>query len=324
MTLRKVFNALSVYFFYACSVLFKTTKRGAYPVSISVEPGTSCNLQCLECPSGQRAFTRPTGSIDFDLYKKIVDEFAPNLSNLILYFQGEPFLHKQFFDLVRYASVEKNIFTHTSTNGHYLTVSNSINTIKSGLDKLIISLDGTTSDIYEKYRKNGNFERVISGIKTIVEQKKILKSKTPFIELQFIVFRHNEHQLEEIKALAKTLGVDKLALKSAQVYEFEHDTELIPTIDKYARYRKSKSGVYEIKSTLPNRCRRLWESSVITWDGKVLPCCFDKDADFMTGYLSVTDFKTADSAVEAKAFRKAVLTDRTQFKICRNCTSGLK
>ncbi len=324
LTIRKVLNALSVYFYYLLSIVFKTTNRGGYPVSLSIEPGTSCNLRCKECPSGQRSFTRPTGQIDVKLFKKIIDESAPFLTNLIIYFQGEPFLHKQFFDIVKYAAIEKKIFTHTSTNGHYLSPDNARKTIESGLDKLIISLDGTTQDVYEKYRVSGNMSKVIEGIKNIIEARTLLKSKTPFIELQFIVFKHNEHQIEDVKQFAKQLGVDKLALKTAQIYNYDSDTDLIPTLDKYSRYRKNDAGTYEIKSTLPNRCKRLWESAVITWDGKMLPCCFDKDAAFQYGNLSSSSMKITDGNSNANEFRKAVLHNRKQFEMCRNCTSGLK
>lgn len=324
ITFRKIINAVSVYFYYGLSVVFKTIKRGGYPLSISVEPGTSCNLQCKECPSGQRSFTRPAGNIELALFKQILDEFAPYLLDVILYFQGEPFLHKQFFDLVRYASLEKKVFTITSTNGHYLTIENSQKIIESGLDKIIISFDGTTQDVYQNYRIGGNLERVKQGIQNIVEQRKLLKSKAPYIELQFIVFRHNEHQISEVKKLAADLGVDKLALKTAQIYDYKNNTELIPTIDKYSRYKKDKEGNYQIKSKLPNRCKRLWEALVVTWDGDILPCCFDKDADHRLGNLTQFSFNEIESSDVPGYFRKTVITNRKSIPICRNCSEGLK
>ncbi len=324
LSLRKALNALSVYLHYLSSILFKTTKRGGCPISISVEPGTACNLRCKECPSGQHSFTRPTGNIDFDFYQKVIDEFSPCLINLILYFQGEPFLHKNFFDLVYYASVTKNIFTVTSTNGHYLTYSDSIKTIKSGLDKIIISFDGITQEVYEKYRVSGNLETVKNGIKNLISAKKELNSKTPFIELQFIVFKHNEHQISAVKQFAKQVGVNQLSFKSAQIYDFKNNTDLITSIPKYARYKKDKNGIYQIKSKLPNRCKRLWESAVVTWDGTVLPCCFDKDATFSFGNLQTQRFKELDKNKSAKAFKQRVLKSRKSISVCTNCSEGLR
>ena len=324
LTLKKFINSVKVYASYFFSITVKYPKRFGYPISISVEPTATCNLHCPECPSGNGELTRFKGNIDFLLYKKIIDEAAPYLLNLILYFQGEPFLNKEIFKLIEYASVKKKIYTIISTNGHFLDDETSKKIIRSGLDKIIISLDGTTPETYEKYRKNGQFETVISGIKSIVSQKEKLKSKTPVIVIQFLVFKFNEHQIRDIKELSRELKVDKLELKTAQIYDFEKDKELIPSIEKYSRYRKNTNGNYEIKSKLKNRCRRLWEASVITNTGEVLPCCFDKDAKYSGGNINLFNFKATNNNEKTVNFRKNLLKNRKQIDICRNCTEGLK
>ena len=140
--------------------------------------------------------------------------------------------------MVKYAS-SKKIYTATSTNAHYLNDENAKRTVESGLDRLIISIDGTTQEIYQQYSVGGNLDKVIEGAKNIVKWKKELKSKTPFIFFQFLVVRHNEHQIEEVKKMAKEIGVDQVRFKTAQVYDYENDpNKLIPTIDKYSRYKK--------------------------------------------------------------------------------------
>ena len=152
--------------------------------------------------------------------------------------QGEPYLNPAFLDMVKYAS-SKKIYTATSTNAHYLNDENAKKTVESGLDRLIISIDGTTQDVYKQYRVGGNLEKVIEGAKNIVKWKKELNSKTPFVFFQFLVVKPNEHQIEEIKKLAKEIGVDDVRFKTAQVYDYENDpNQLIPTIDKFSRYRK--------------------------------------------------------------------------------------
>src|SRR5687767_1639399 len=141
--------------------------------------------------------------------------------------------------MVQYAS-KKAIYTATSTNAHYLTDTNAKRTIESGLDRLIISIDGTTQETYQQYRVGGKLEKVIEGAKNIVKWKKELKSKTPFVVFQFLVVKHNEHQIEDVKRLAKEIGVDDVWFKTAQVYDYKNDpNQLIPTVDKYSRYLKT-------------------------------------------------------------------------------------
>ncbi len=187
--------------------------------------------------------------------------------------------------MVKYAS-DKGIYTATSTNAHYLNDNNARKTVESGLDRLIISIDGTTQDTYQSYRVGGKLEKVLEGARNIVKWKKEMKSKTPFVFFQFLVVKHNEHQIEEIKQLAKEIGVDEVRFKTAQVYDYENDpNNLIPTNDKYSRYKKNSNGEYEFKNSLNNHCWRLWHATVISWDGLVVPCCFDKDAQHTLGDL---------------------------------------
>jgi radical SAM protein with 4Fe4S-binding SPASM domain len=226
--------------------------------------------------------------------------------------------------MVSYAS-SKGLYTATSTNAHYLNDDNARKTVESGLDRLIISIDGTTQDIYQQYRRGGKLSKVIEGTKNIVAWKKKLKSRTPFIFFQFLVVKPNEHQTGEIKKLAEECGVDEVRFKTAQIYDFENDpNQLIPQTAKYSRYRKDKNGVYQLKNSLSNHCWRLWHATVITWDGLVVPCCFDKDAQHKLGDLkgkSFTEIWKNDSYVQ---FRKSVLRGRANIDICANCSEGTK
>jgi radical SAM protein with 4Fe4S-binding SPASM domain len=187
------------------------------------------------------------------------------------------------------------------------------------LDKLIISLDGTTQESYSAYRSGGSFDKVIEGVENIVKTKSELKRKNPFIVLQFLVFRHNENELTEIKKLAKKLKVNKFELKSAQIYDFENGNILIPSNKKYSRYRKVGEK-YIIKNKLKNKCFRLWTNPVITYDGKVVPCCFDKNAEYKLGDLKKNTFNEILNDKFYKKFRKKNLSHRDIISICKNCT----
>jgi len=324
LTLRRIWNGGKVLSSYYISKWTKKPLQWGLPVSVSFEPTTSCNLRCPECPSGLRAFTRPTGMMEKKMFGEMVDQLAKDLLYLIFYFQGEPYLNPDFLDMVKYASTKK-IYTATSTNAHYLDDNNARRTVESGLDRLIISIDGTTQDVYQQYRVGGKLDKVLEGTRNIIKWKKELKSKTPFVFFQFLVVKPNEHQVDEIKKLAREIGVDEVRFKTAQVYDFKNDpNQLIPDNKKFSRYRKNNSGEYEIKNELSNHCWRLWHSPVITWDGLVVPCCFDKDAQHQMGDLKNKSFKEVWSDKEYVRFRSQILQGRKNIDICANCSEGTK
>ena len=253
-----------------------------------------------------------------DMFKNILTQIHRKLIYITLYFQGEPYLNPNFFSFVKQAR-HYNIYVATSTNGHYLNEDTANKTIESGLNRLIISVDGADQETYQQYRKGGNLEKVKEGIKILVKQRNAQKS-TLYIILQFIVFRFNENQIEAIKELAKELGVDELQLKTAQVYDYQKGNPLIPANTKYSRYTQKKDGNYALKKEIKNRCYRMWQSCVLTWDGIVVPCCFDKDATFRMGDLKTESFADIWQNNKYTAFRNEILRDRKAIEICNNCS----
>ena len=320
-TPRRLRNATALWTSFQQAKRSKEPRIVGLPFSISFEPTTACNLRCPECPSGLRSFTRPTGNLKQDLFTRVIDELAPDLWALTFYFQGEPYINPGFLDMVRYAH-EKGLYTATSTNAHFLDDAKAEATVRSGLSRLIISLDGTTQDTYSAYRKEGDLSKVIEGAKRIVEWKRRLKSRTPHVVFQFLVVKPNEHQIPEARKLAKELGVDELWLKTAQIYEPKDDHALIPTQDQYARYRRTPSGIWEVKNKLEDNCWKMWHSCVITWDGRVVPCCFDKDAHHVLGDLRTHSFKELWHSDAYNDFRRSLLHSRSSIEMCRNCSEG--
>ncbi|HEX8428292.1 SPASM domain-containing protein [Hymenobacter sp.] len=322
-TPRRVWNSTQVVGGYALSKLTGKARHWGLPVALSFEPTTSCNLRCPECPSGLRSFTRPTGMLPDDLFRKTIDEVAARLWYLIFYFQGEPYLHPNFLELVNYAS-RKGIYTATSTNAHYLNDTNARRTVESGLDRLIISLDGTTQEVYQQYRVGGKIDKVLEGTRNLLRWRKELKSSTPRVVFQFLVVQPNEHQMEEARQLAREMGVDDVWFKTAQIYDYQNGSPLIPTIDYYSRYENTGTGTWQIKNRLLNHCWKMWHSCVITWDGLVVPCCFDKDAEYRLGNLQTQSFRQLWHGTKYRDFRASLLKGRDQIEMCRNCTQGTK
>ena len=249
--LRRSWNVLKVLGSFYWSRLLSSPHHMGMPLAIAIEPTTACNLGCPECPSGLRSFSRPTGNLKKEFYKEVIDQVYKDTFYLTFYFQGEPYINPDFLEMVAYAN-QKNIYTATSTNAHFLTEENAKKTVESGLDRLIISIDGTTQEVYENYRVNGKLEKVIEGTKNIVKWKKELRSATPHIIFQFLVVRPNEHQIDNLYDLAKEMGVDEVKLKTAQVYEHQFGNPLIPENEKYSRYKKNPDGTYSIKNSYSN------------------------------------------------------------------------
>ncbi len=293
------------------------------PFSLSIEPTTACNLGCPECPSGLKQFSRPTGKLSHELHNKILDEVSKSVFYINYYFQGEPFLHPDFLQLIRDAKKRK-MYTATSTNGHFIDQKKAEEVVQSGLDRLIISLDGLTQKSYEQYRINGKLDTVLEATKYIVEAKEKLKSKTPHLIFQFLAVSANEQDIPNLFSKAKELKVDEVRIKTAQFYEFENGNALMPSNEKYSRYTKGIDGKYRLKNRMKNECWRMWSGSVITWDGKAVPCCFDKDAVHRLGDLNEHTFQEIWNSEAYSSFRKSVFSNRQEIDICKNCTEGTK
>lgn len=319
LSFSKLWNLFLLFFSFHISRLLQKPWMMGKPATLSIEPTTSCNLRCPECPSGLRSFTRPTGMIDVELFEKIVHENHRHLHYLHVYFQGEPFLHPHFSKLIEIAHAYR-VYTATSTNAHYLTQANVDKTLESGLRQLIVSVDGITQEIYENYRVGGKLSKVEDGIRRLIETRNSRQLKYPYVILQFLVTGVNEHQIPALTVWTNALGVDELQLKTTQIYDFENGSPLIPRNLAYSRYVPAGVGKWKLKHTLENKCWRMWQGTVITWDGRVVPCCFDKDAAHVFGSVKEEPLATIWNNYSYHSFRRQLLKDRRQIDICMNCS----
>jgi radical SAM protein with 4Fe4S-binding SPASM domain len=312
-------NVAGAGFAFALSSLLRKPFVSRMPVSAGIELTNLCNLKCPECSSGSGLMKREKGFMKEELYEKIVSEAGKYLFNINLYFQGEPMMHPAFF---RFIELSGKTGITVATNGHFLSKENCSKLVRSGISKLIVSLDGMDSDTYTIYRVNGDFEKVVNGIKNVSEE--IIKTGSSLeLEIQFLVNRYNESQIPGVRKFAKQVH-SSLKLKSMQVINPARTEAWMPADEKFRRYSKKTGGAFIRKNSLNNHCFRLWMNPVITWDGKVIPCCFDKDADYIMGDLNESSFMEIWHGEKFKTFRNSVLNDRKNMEICRNCTTGLK
>lgn len=293
----------------------KLTKVLGYPTTLMLEPVNYCNLKCPLCPTGQGLIKRKKEALSFENAKKIIDQLGPEIIHLRLWNWGEPLLSKDFFRIVKYAKTY-NIFVNTSTNASFLNKENARKIVDSGLDELIVSLDGASEKTYNKYRKKGSFKKVIESIKEIVRQKKIQNTNYPKIKLQFIIMKHNEHEINEIIKIARELEVDTLFLKSIGVMDIDVKEDIkkyLPTKKEFIRKSFEK---------IEDKCDYLWEEITINVDGSVVPCCRDANNKYVFGNIFKEDFKNIWNNDKIKEFRKKILENKQQIDICKFCSGN--
>ena len=296
------------------------------PFMMMVEPTNFCNLKCPLCPSGNGEMKRARGHMNLDDFKGLIDDVGEYLVLLMLWNQGEPFINKGFVEMVRYAR-DRRIPTMTSTNGHYIrNIEQARAIVASGLDEIIVSLDGVDQETYERYRVGGRFDYVIRGARLLAQAKSELGSRTPLVNLQFIVFRHNEGDIAEAERLAGELGAEKFLVKTAQVYSADEVEEFLPENDDHRRYEDDPSGELLVKGQPARGCKVLWYSSMVNWNGAVAPCCFDKDVDFGMGdsFDPAGNFGDIWRGRAYMDFREKILADRRSVDMCRNCSEGYR
>ena len=322
LTFKRLWNVAQI---LASFIISAVTKRnvvwGVAPI-LTVEPTNLCNLRCPLCVTGNGSMMRPTGMMDFDTFKRLIEDLGDRIMYIVLYQQGEPYLNRDFNKFVAYAT-QRRIYVTTSTNAHYFDERNAEAVVRSGLDTMIVSVDGVTQESYERYRVGGSLDKVMQGIRNLVAAKRRLRSKTPYIYLQFIIMRHNEHELEQMAQLSRDLGCDRFLKKTVQVENLEEAIAWLPSADRHRRYDLTDEQ-FTVKRGGKGVCPRPWLTTLVNWDGTVVPCCFDKNGNHTTGDMQQTDhFVAIWQSDEYNRFRQQMLSDRNAIDICKNCNQGI-
>lgn len=321
LTGKRLLHGLRVAGSYALARYRLAWRPPPYPLFLGVEPTTACNLRCPHCISGLRAFTRPTGTLDPALLEKVLAEVHPYLWGVLFYFQGEPTLHPQLGRLIRTAT-QYRLLTSLSTNAHLLTEEKCSEMLLAGLTHIRISVDGMTQETYARYRRGGSLAVVQEGVQRLLALRKAYRSYLPLIELQLIAFRHNYGEIAAFRAWAREIGADAAHIKTAQLLEPSSEAFETWIPPEASRYEVAPDGTLCLKGRLPNRCWRLWRAAEMTWDGQLLPCCFDKNAEYAFGSLQKATFSSVWQSPQAERFRKQVFHNRQGIDICKNCSEG--
>jgi len=309
-----------------------------YPVIAYIDPTTSyCPLRCPGCSTGLRLGLRKPHMLEWELYKSLIDEIGDYLFDIELYNWGEPLLNKQTPEFIRYAkSKEIKVVVHTNLSidlsDEYIR-----NLVRSGLDKLIASVDGATQETYEKYRRGGNLSLVRNNMQRIQAEKRALGFKTPEVIWKFLVFRHNEHEITTVRTTYKDWGADGVIIGGGWVdYNMLEVGLAYSSIPEYA---PSSEGQAQPRTKTdhkrrPPRCSFLYECLTLNSDGSVSPCCAvgDENDDFAKyspsgGFFSAWNsdkFRTARSLFSKPEilWARKDKPDNDVINVCQRCVAG--
>ena len=255
--------------------------------------------------------------MDWDTYLRILKQVQATAHTIQFYFQGEPLLNPLLPRMIARAH-EVGLFTIVSTNAQALTHTLAQELVKSGLNRIIVSIDGFSEESYAAYRVGGDLHRALEGLQFLREAKAEYSSSI-CIELQVLRLRSNEHEWQWIRQHYRTLGATRLVFKTAQLYDYQHGHPLLPTDERYSRYKKGEDGKYHLTRKKKSSCYRLWSGCVVTTMGLVLPCCYDKDSEHAFGSLLEQNIEQIWHNKNADDFRRQVLLNRHAIPICQEC-----
>lgn len=279
---KKLFRKLSNYIICEKEKGERKNFLTGLPYWLVIDPCNYCNLACPFCPTGQGRGARGKGIFKPDDFEKILAEIGPELLHIDFVNWGEPTLNKDLFKMIRLAK-SHNIDTKIDSNFNCLEEKDMEEMILSGLDKVIVSLDGLTPETYAKYRVGGDFRKAMNNMVALVKKKKELGRDNPYVSWQFLVFRHNEHEVENARALAQDIGVDHIGITKA----FIGDPEWFPSSPLYSHYAvnggdggNGNKGAHTsdlFKQPQAAMCDWPWETLVVNPNGSVSVCCSVED-----------------------------------------------
>ena len=310
----RIVNYIAIWPGYWISVIIKKPVLFSQPFALSAEPVRGCNLSCSGCPAGNIS-GKEIKTIEADLFKRIINDVASHTFYLQLWFQGEPLLHTEIDTLIQYAR-QKKMFVVIASNGILLNASVCEMLIKSGLSKIIVSINvsGKKSD----FNVGGNYTNGKNNISLLSELKKKHKTSFPIIEAQMTVNAENEALTDMFKKEMKACGANKISLKTTW-FENLNDINL-PVPVKHSRYCKNPDGTWRPKKAIRNKCFRIFSTIVVTYNGDVVPCCFDKNIKYSMGNISEHNLMEIWKSERFNKYRSHVLKNRKINDICRNCT----
>ena len=283
----------------------KTTASG-YPEIFNIEVTNYCPMNCLMCP--RKYMRRSLGYMDFELFKKIIDQLKGYTNSVWLHHFGDPLMHPQLDKFIDYAKAA-GIKTQLSTNPVLLTIDNIKKLIN--LDYLHLSLDGSTESTYKKLRgQNADYKKAVENINNL-----FLMKKRPYTVLAIIKMKETESEIEDFKKKWSNI-VDEVEIK-----EFTTWDGSVEEIKELAS-EEQLSIAYKEQPTYP--CVRPWHRFTILWNGLVVPCCFDYAGKFILGDAKTQSLKEIWNSEKMQILRlQHINNNLSNNELCKNCKEKL-
>jgi radical SAM protein with 4Fe4S-binding SPASM domain len=318
LSFRKRFNL----FVQGVQMMMQSVHRFGLPPILQIEPANICNLNCLTCATGAQLMERPPLSMSFETFRNVIDQVKDYICFVAFWSWGEPFVNSEAFRMIRYAK-DQNLFVHTSTNGHFLSSKEqAMKIVHSGLDSLIVSVDGLDQHTYERYRKGGELKRVIQSIEKILTERNAAEVRTPLVTLRFIVMKHNEHQVANVKDFAEHLGVDYVTFRTA-IFErggINLSESLLPLSEGFRRH--DERYLKREKRSHPSdsfRCYRPYANLTVFSNGDVVSCENDYNAHVALGNVSEQSLRDILSSRRCRDFLSSFRQDINCIPFCQSC-----
>lgn len=303
------------------SRIFKSERINSYPPALYIEPASYCNYRCPMCARNHKAAGNTNGYMDFDLFKKMIDEMAEHIYFLLIFGYGEPFLNRDLLKMIRLAK-QHDLFVVLGTNGSLLTKEKVDEMMEDPPDMIVFSLDSLDEETYKKYRTGGDLKSVLDNIRYLSEQRLIRGKKTPLIEIQFLAMKDNLESIRMASTFVKQIGADSYSIKRVSAY---YGKSGLSNVDEFLPTHKSEFiySIYKDSSApISSFCSYPWRQFTVNWDGKVIPCCKDIDAvhtvgNAFQGKLLLMEIWNSE---EFRSFRRQVKTNIDGIEMCKGCT----
>ncbi|HLQ37383.1 MAG TPA: radical SAM protein [Planctomycetota bacterium] len=300
--------------------------RSTMPLIVSVEPTNSCNMKCPMCPTGLGVLTRRKGMMDLERFAGLVRQLERTTLIMTFWGWGESTLNPQLYDLIRIAH-DRGIFTMLTING---TSIDAERILDCGLDYLVVSFDGLREESYRPVRIGGDLQAAKAGVGRLAARKRERGLARPRINMGFIVTRLNEPELPGLDEQARAIGFDATRPKYLHVVTRQVAEQLRPLsevlrgqvgiVGPGRTIEPSIPGI--VRPPAPNGCGLLWEYAMVYWDGTMVPCCYDWDAEQPLGNAFTTPFAEVWRGEVYREFRRRVTNDKQSIPLCRECQGG--
>lgn len=294
----------------------------SYPLGLQLEPTTQCQLDCPFCARVKATAGMSEGHMDWGNYERLMREIGPYLTALAFWQWGEPLLHPRLVDMVELAK-RYGIITFISTNAQ--TDPSAIDLrglMKSGLDLLIISMDGASQPVYEQFRAGGSLERLKTFLAAAVRCRAELPGPGPLLNVRVVATRDNEQEVGAVRDFAAGAGADLFSVKSVSLYYDENaDHPALPEQLELRSFQYQGAAQQASYRQLANYCRKPWAWPTLRYDGTLLFCECDHQMIAPLGNVfAAGSFREVWRSTAAQELRSHYRGDGTvDFEFCRRC-----